>query len=376
MNAPQRDAAHMSRALELAALGRGAVEPNPMVGCVIVRDGQVLGEGWHQQHGGPHAEIHALAAAGATVYVTLEPCCHWGQTPPCTQALIAAGVRRVVAAMLDPFAAVQGKGIAELEAAGIHVELGLMQAEAEQLNAPYLKLLRTRKPWVIAKWAMTLDGKIATAGGNSRWISGEASRAVVHALRGRVDAILVGRSTALVDDPRLTARPPGPRVATRIVLDSRASLSSESQLVRTARDIPLIIAAQEAAAVDRERLTKAGAEVLMLAGDSPAARLEELLQELGRRRMTNLLVEGGGQVLGSFFDAGQIDEVQAFISTRLVGGAAAPSPIAGIGRRLMSQAVQLEEPRMEVLDQDIYIHGRVRDRTGPPDEPRMEQTDP
>ena len=216
MHECETDCRHMRRALELALGGEGQVEPNPMVGCVIARGDEVVGEGFHRRFGGPHAEIEALGAAGgraadATLYVTLEPCCHHGKTPPCTRAVVDAGVQRVVVAQRDPFLAVQGRGIAELQAAGIAVELGLLAAEARRLNAPYLKLVGTGRPWIVAKWAMTLDGKIATRAGESRWISGAASRERVHLLRGRMDAIMVGRETAVRDDPLLTARPPGPR---------------------------------------------------------------------------------------------------------------------------------------------------------------------
>src|SRR5262245_56892479 len=264
------DSHWMLRALDLARRGQGFVEPNPMVGCVIVRDGQVVGEGWHQRFGGEHAEIEALVAAGkqaagGTRYVTLEPCCHYGKTPPCTEAIIPAGIKRVVAAMRDPYPKVAGGGVRQLEGAGIAVEVGLHEAEARELNAPYLKLLQAGRPWVIAKWAMTLDGKIATRSGYSQWISSDASRAIAHELRGRVDAILIGRRTAQIDDPLLTARlsssplplgeggersepgegqrQPGaltpalsqrergpaaapPRRATRIILDSLAQLAS------------------------------------------------------------------------------------------------------------------------------------------------------
>ncbi|HTU24438.1 MAG TPA: bifunctional diaminohydroxyphosphoribosylaminopyrimidine deaminase/5-amino-6-(5-phosphoribosylamino)uracil reductase RibD, partial [Pirellulales bacterium] len=210
------DVWHMARALELAARGLGRVEPNPLVGCTIVNQGDVVGEGWHGQFGGPHAEIEALRvagphAAGATMYVTLEPCAHFGKTPPCTQAIVAAGIRRVVAATVDPFPAVGGQGLTELREAGIEVSVGQSAEEARRLNAPYFKLVETGRPWLIAKWAMTLDGKIATRSGASRWISSRDSRQIVHALRGRVDAVLVGIGTALADDPLLTARPAGPR---------------------------------------------------------------------------------------------------------------------------------------------------------------------
>src|SRR5689334_13187411 len=223
-----------------------------MAGCVIVQDGEIVGEGWHEQFGGPHAEVNALEvagerAAGATVYVSLEPCCHEGKTPPCTQALIRAGVKRVVVAVQDPFPEVSGRGIAELQSAGIECEVGTNGADAAWLLAPYLTLLRTGRPWVIAKWAMTLDGKLATHTGDSQWISSETSRAVVHQLRGRVDAVVVGSRTACVDNPLLTARPSNladvKRIATRVVVDSAALISLESRLVQTAPDIPVLLAA-------------------------------------------------------------------------------------------------------------------------------------
>lgn len=361
---------HMRRALELAAQGRGRVEPNPMVGCVLARGAEVIAEGWHRMFGGPHAEIDALAvagdrAAGATAYITLEPCCHFGKTPPCTEALITAGVRRVVAAMRDPFPAVSGRGAEQLVAAGIEVNFGVLEADARSLNAPYLKLVETGLPWVIAKWAMTLDGKIATRTGDSRWISGDVSRAWVHELRGRVDAIIVGSGTALRDDPLLTARPPGPRTAARIVLDSQASLPPESQLVRTARDCPVIVAAASSAPAEKcERLAKTGCEVLSLAAATHAERLTKLLAELGRRRMTNVLVEGGGRLLGQFFDVGQIDEVHVFIAPRLIGGANAPSPIGGLGAAAIAEGLMLDIVSRQQSGDDLHISGLVvRQRT-------------
>jgi len=363
----------MARALELAARGQGHVEPNPMVGCVLVRDGAVVGEGWHQKFGGPHAEVAALniagpRAKGATAYVTLEPCCHHGKTPPCTQALIAAGIARLVCAQRDPFESVSGRGIAELQAAGIEVEVGLMETEARRLNAPYLKLVTSGRPWIIAKWAMTLDGKIATAAGDSRWISGEASRAIVQQLRGRVDGILIGSGTAKMDDPLLIARPAGPRVATRIIADSRATLSPESQLVQTARDAPVLVAVGGNAPQENiARLTAAGCEVVacsdLAAGlaqrsEEPSVSIPALLDELGRRRMTNVLVEGGSKLLGALFDAGAIDEVHVFLAPKLIGGAGAPSPIAGTGLEKIAAALQLADIELRHVGDDIYLHGR------------------
>jgi diaminohydroxyphosphoribosylaminopyrimidine deaminase/5-amino-6-(5-phosphoribosylamino)uracil reductase len=365
MEQSELDVWHMQRALELAAQGQGYVEPNPMVGCVVVQGAEIIGEGWHRRFGQAHAEVEALRlagsrAAGATMYVTLEPCCHQGKTPPCTRAIIQAGIRRVVAAQSDPFPEVHGGGLAELRAAGIEVEVGLLEEEARRLNAPYLKLLTRHRPWMIAKWAMTLDGKLATRTGSSQWISNPQSRAIAHALRGRVDAILIGRETARRDDPLLTARPPGPRTALRIVIDTRGSQSSLSQLVRTAHEVPLLVAVgDESPEHDRQRLRAAGCEVLVTAGETHEARLAALLDELGRRRLTNILVEGGSRILGALLDAREIDEVHVFLAPRLVGGATAPVPTAGEGVEQMADAVLLENLQVQQVDSDIYMHGRI-----------------
>jgi diaminohydroxyphosphoribosylaminopyrimidine deaminase/5-amino-6-(5-phosphoribosylamino)uracil reductase len=355
----------MRRALELAEQGRGHVEPNPLVGAVVVRDGRRVGEGWHQRYGDPHAEVHALAAAGeaargATLYVTLEPCCHHGKTPPCTEAVLRAGIARVVAAMTDPFPQVAGQGAAQLRAAGVRVEFGLLETEARRLNAPYLHLLGTGRPYVHAKWAMTLDGKIATRTGDSKWISNEASRRRVHALRGRMDAILVGIGTVLADDPLLTARPPGPRTPTRLVLDSYGRLPLTSQLARTARDVPtVVVTAGPLPAPHAEALRSCGCELLALPreGDWPAVRA--LLEELGRRRWTNLLVEGGSAVLGSFLDAGALNEIHVFLALRLVGGRDALTPVGGRGTERMHDALALAEWEVERIDGDVLLHGRI-----------------
>jgi len=360
------DARFMDRALELARRGEGAVEPNPMVGCVLVRDGQVVGEGYHQRFGSDHAEVVALAAAceraqGATAYVTLEPCSHFGKTPPCADALVRAGVRRVVAAGADPFPAVAGNGFARLRAAGIDVRIGVGNAAASALNAPYLKLLSTGRPWVIAKWAMSLDGKIATESGESRWISGPESRAIVHHLRGRVDGVLVGSRTAQRGDPLLTARPSGVRVATRVVLDSRASLSLDSQLIRTARQTPVLVAASQLAPDERcAALESAGCEVLRLGADSHQQRWLELLDELGRRRWTNVLVEGGGEVFGSLLATQTIDEVHVFVAPIMIGGATAPGPVAGSGIAKLVDALALGDFTSRNCGRDIHLTARTK----------------
>lgn len=365
MSETDLDRWHMARALELAALGRGAVEPNPLVGCVIVQGAEVIGEGYHRRIGGPHAEIEALEvagsrASGATMYVTLEPCCHWGKTPPCSEAVIRAGLARVVVALLDPFPQVAGGGLAALRQAGIEVESGVLRDRAQQLNAPYLKRLATGQPWVIAKWAMTLDGKLATRSGSSRWISSPASQEVVHALRQRVDAILVGRGTVEADDPLLTARPAGARTALRIVLDRQGRISLDSRLVQTARETPVLIATGPKVPEDAvARLQQAGCEVWRAPSIDPTTALHELLSELGRRQMTNILVEGGADVFGSFFDASLIDEVHCFIAPKLIGGRNAPSPVAGNGLADLSMALQLTSIQVESLGDDVYVRGVV-----------------
>jgi diaminohydroxyphosphoribosylaminopyrimidine deaminase/5-amino-6-(5-phosphoribosylamino)uracil reductase len=358
------DHAWMRRALELAEHGRGSVEPNPLVGAVVVRGRAAVGEGWHERYGGPHAEVNALAAAreaasGATLYVTLEPCCHQGKTPPCTDAVLRAGVARVVAAMHDPFPQVSGKGAETLRAGGVTVEVGVGEAEARRLNAPYLTLLAKGRPYVHAKWAMTLDGKIATRAGDSKWISCPGSRRLVHELRGRVDGVLVGVGTARADDPRLTARPPGPRTAARVVLDSRCRLPPDSALARTAREVPVLVAATAQAPPDDVAALQAlGCEVLTLPADAAGrADVAALLAELGRRRWTNLLVEGGAGVFGSLRDADVIDEVHVFIAPRLAGGAAAPSPVGGRGVERIAEALPLTELHVERVDGDVLLHG-------------------
>jgi diaminohydroxyphosphoribosylaminopyrimidine deaminase / 5-amino-6-(5-phosphoribosylamino)uracil reductase len=359
-------AAVMARALELAARGLGSVEPNPPVGAVLVDDQHnLIAEGWHHRFGGPHAEIEALAQAGdrsrgATLFVTLEPCCHQGKTGPCTEAIARAGIRKVVVAARDPFPKVDGKGIERLRSLGIETEVGLLEQPAAYLIAPFRKLVTTGRPWVHAKWAMTLDGKIATHSGDSRWISNEASRAVVHQLRGRMDAIVVGAGTARQDDPLLTARPPGPRTATRVVVDSQAGLSLTSQLMRTVSQAPLLIAAStDAPAENVLQLTKHGVEVLQLpASQAGGVDLDCLLVELGRRQFTHVFFEGGSRLFGSLFDGGYVDEVHVFITAKIVGGADAPSAVAGGGFASIDSASTLESVRVERIGGDVYITGR------------------
>jgi diaminohydroxyphosphoribosylaminopyrimidine deaminase/5-amino-6-(5-phosphoribosylamino)uracil reductase len=348
----------MARALALAERGRGRVEPNPVVGAVIVRDGEIVGEGWHARFGGPHAEVEALAAAGprargATLYCTLEPCAHQGKTPPCVDAIVRAGVRRVVAAIRDPHALAAG-GAEKLRAAGIEVAFGPGALEARRQNAPFLKRVRRGLPFVTLKWAMTLDGKIASVGGDARWISSEAARAEVHAMRDRADAVLVGIGTALADDPELTTRLPqaGGRDALRVVVDARARLPLDSKLVRSARTgAKVIVAVTAAAPPDRvAALRAAGAEVLVCGDGSAGVDLAALLRGLASREdrpVTNLIGEGGGRVNAALLEAGLVDRVVVFIAPKILGGATAPTPVEGAGRSRVEDAIRFAG-RLEV----------------------------
>ena len=367
----------MQHAIELAEGGIGCVEPNPAVGAVIVDDElNLVGQGYHHKYGGQHAEIHAIQDArnrrgsdsnfsDFALYVTLEPCCHHGQTPPCSAAVIEAGFRKVVIGLQDPSVKVNGRGIEQLRAAGIEVEVGLSEELVRNLNLPFLTLISKRRPYIHAKWAMTLDGKIASRTGQSQWISNTASRQIVHRLRGRMDGIVIGIGTAQADDPLLTARGVGPRQATRIVLDSLAQLPLSSQLARTAGDIKTMLVATESAPDDRiVELQEAGIDILSIPNADPTegqyrVDLKSVMDELHRQSMTNVLVEGGAEVLGSFFDQQLIDEVHVFIAAKLVGGETAASPLAGEGIPQMAEALRLDRPTWQQIDTDLYLHGRV-----------------
>jgi diaminohydroxyphosphoribosylaminopyrimidine deaminase/5-amino-6-(5-phosphoribosylamino)uracil reductase len=355
------DAFWMDRALAEARRGLGFVEPNPPVGAVIVSGGAIVAAGFHAAYGSPHAEVMALAQAGArardaTLYVTLEPCCHWGKTPPCADALIGAGIARVVAALRDPFPKVDGAGFDRLRAAGIAVECGRGTEDAQRLMGPYLKRQATGRPYVIAKWAMTLDGKIAARTGVSRWISGEASRMLVHELRGKVDAIIVGINTALADDPELTARPPGPRTAVRVVLDSQAKLPLGSRLAKTARAVPVLVAVSGRAPIERrDALAASGCEVVEFAGQ--AVPIGDLLDELGGRGMTNVLVEGGGRVLGAFWDEGEVDAAEVYLAPLIGGGGHEFTPVRGEGVDRITQALRMQDVEVIERNGDILLRG-------------------
>ncbi len=360
-------AVHMRRALELARGVLGTTSPNPAVGCVIVKDGVVVGEGATQPPGGLHAEKVALAQAGAkargaTMYVTLEPCCHFGRTPPCSTEVIKAGIREVQCALQDPNPLVAGKGRRELESAGITVAVGLEAAAAQQVNEGFLKWIQTKQPFVHAKFAMSLDGKIATTTGESRWITGEAARAVVHEWRASTDAILIGANTAIKDDPRLTVRDAAgqerARQPLRVVVDSSARTPSKAALLRPPGKA-LIAVTHRAANPERRALQEAGAEVLQLPSAKAGIDLVALMQALGERSVTNLLAEGGGTLLGSLLDAGLVDRISAFVAPVVIGGAAAPTPMGGQGARLLSEAHRLQRVERQQLGEDTLISGYV-----------------
>jgi diaminohydroxyphosphoribosylaminopyrimidine deaminase / 5-amino-6-(5-phosphoribosylamino)uracil reductase len=369
------DRENLARAIELAQNGAGAVKPNPVVGAVVARDGEILGEGWHQEFGGAHAEVNAIEACGledlasATLYVSLEPCCHEGKTPPCTDAILQSGIRRVVIASDDPTEKASGRGLGILRDEGIEVVIadGELAARARLLNQAFRKHARVGRPWVLFKSAMTLDGKVATRTGDSKWISGEDSRALAHRWRASVDAVVVGIGTALADDPQLTARPEGelampshqPR---RVVFDTLARLPPSSQLVAAAAEIPLTVVASRAAARgDTDALEAAGVQVLVATGENEPARVRSALEQLGALGVASVLLEGGPHLAGAFLDAGEIDEVRLFLAPLLLGGSAARDPLEGMGVEQISEAMRALTCDYERIGEDLLISARLRE---------------
>jgi diaminohydroxyphosphoribosylaminopyrimidine deaminase/5-amino-6-(5-phosphoribosylamino)uracil reductase len=355
----------MKLALKLAARGAGWVSPNPMVGAVVIKGGKVVGRGYHRRAGEPHAEVEALreagaAARGADLYVTLEPCNHQGKTPPCTQAILAAGVGRVVIATRDPNPRVSGGGADFLAAQGVAVAVGLLAAEARRLNEAWFHFVETGRPWVIAKAACSLDGRIATVGGESQWLTGPAARTLGHRLRHRVDAIVVGIGTVLADDPQLTTRLPRGRGKDpiRVVLDSRLRLPLTARMLHLDSAAPTWAATTNQAPPDMRRaLEETGAQVLVLPGDAGRVSLPALLAELGARQVQSLLVEGGAETLGTFFDQRLVNQFYFFYAPKILGGQKAPGAVGGRGVIHLGEAHIVRDLRVRRVGGDLLVSG-------------------
>jgi diaminohydroxyphosphoribosylaminopyrimidine deaminase / 5-amino-6-(5-phosphoribosylamino)uracil reductase len=380
MSSPaDNDRRHLARAIELAEGGRGRVSPNPLVGAVIGRHEEVLGEGFHQALGSPHAEIEAIRAAegqdlgGATLYVSLEPCCHSGRTPPCTDAIREAGIGRLVVASDDPSEHASGRGLGILRDEGIEVVMadGELAIRARLLNQSFRKHARTGRPWVLFKSAMTLDGKVATRGGDSKWISGEESRQLAHRWRSQCDAVAVGIGTALADDPQLTARYSDPsraggteypRQPRRVVFDSLARLPLDSKLVLGAREVPLTVVVSRAAPrTATDALATHGAEVIVATGQHEPARVRSALDQLGADGIGSILLEGGPHLAGAFMDAGEVDEMRLFLAPMVLGGRTARDPLEGEGVDAIADAARALTLECERVGEDLLVSARVKE---------------
>ncbi|MCG3113451.1 MAG: bifunctional diaminohydroxyphosphoribosylaminopyrimidine deaminase/5-amino-6-(5-phosphoribosylamino)uracil reductase RibD [Candidatus Manganitrophus sp. SB1] len=364
---PKTDVDYMKRALRLARKGRGKTSPNPMVGAVIVKNGAVVGEGFHPGPGAPHAEVIALTQAGkrakgATLYTNLEPCCHTEKrTPPCTDAILKSGLRRVVAAMTDPNPLVSGGGLEQLRKAGMEVTEGVLREEAERLNEVFIKYITTGKPFVILKAAMTLDGRIATAKGSSRWITGEAARLEVHHLRSEVDAVLVGIGTVLADDPMLTARRPGMRNPIRIVIDPDLKIPLKAKLVTSLSEAPTFLITTSSASAEKIRkLEKAGVQVALLPQANGEISFDDIFKRLGKAGITSVLIEGGGRVNGMALRAGVVDKVIFYVAPKLLCGDDARSAVAGKAIPGLGEALLLEEVQVREIGGDFRIEGYLK----------------
>ncbi len=365
------DCRHLARAIELAEHGRGRVSPNPLVGAVLADGEQVIGEGFHRALGSPHAEVEAIRAAGeqrldaATLYVSLEPCCHQGRTPACTDAIREAGIGRVVVASDDPSEHANGRGLGILRDEGVEVLLadGELAERARLLNQPFRKHARTGRPWVQFKSAMTLDGKVATRSGDSKWISGEASRLRAHRWRAECDAVAVGIGTALTDDPLLTARVEGvTRQPRRVVFDSLGRLPLDGQLVRDARRVALTVVVSRAAPRSAtDALENHGAEVVVATGENEPARVWSALDQLGAAGVASILLEGGPHLAGAFLDAGEIDAIRLFLAPLVLGGRTARDPLEGEGAELIADAVRASGMTCERVEEDILVSARIKE---------------
>ncbi len=372
MEGQQADRAFMARALALAEAGRGRASPNPMVGALLVKEGRIVGEGFHARAGAPHAEVMALdavgdAARGATLYVSLEPCCHHGRTPPCVPRIVASGVRRVVAATVDPNPQVNGRGLGLLREAGVAAEVGVLEGEAVRLNEVFFTYMTDGRPFVTLKAAVSLDGKIATVTGESRWITGEEARRRVHEMRNEVDAILVGIGTILRDDPLLTTRLgiPGERDPVRVVVDTLARLPLDARVLDPLSAAPTLVAVGPEAPAERVvQLREAGATVLVLAQSGERISLAAVMRALAAREITSVLIEGGAAVHASALAEGIVDKVAFFVAPLLIGGTTAPGAVGGPGIEKLADAVPLREVRITPLGRDLLVEGYVQGPLG------------
>ena len=366
----QKKEEYMRRALELARKGEGHTSPNPMVGCVVVKDGRIISEGYHEKYGEFHAERNALTrctedTAGADLYVTLEPCCHQGKTPPCTDIIIEKKIARVFVGSMDSNPLVAGKGIQILRDHGIYVETGILDAECRKLNEVFYHYIATKTPFVVMKYAMTLDGKIACATGDSKWVTGEIARTQVHRMRGRYRGIMVGIGTVLADDPMLNCRVEGGVDPVRIICDSNLRIPTESQIVKTASDFETIVAcSQEALESERQqdknrRLKEAGIQIIGTEG-AHGVNLVELMKKLGGQNIDSILLEGGGTLNASALEDGIVNKVYAYIAGKLIGGMDARSPVEGMGIDRMADAITLQNVEIEKLGDDFCIVGYVK----------------
>lgn len=358
------DEAYMKLALECAEKGCGWVNPNPMVGAVIVKDGRVIGAGYHQRYGGLHAERNALASCveppqGATLYVTLEPCCHYGKTPPCTDAILESGIRRVVIGSADPNPLVAGKGIRILRRNGIEVAEGVLREASAKLNEVFFHFIRTQTPYVVMKYAMTTDGKIAVKSGRSKWITGEAALRRVQEDRNRYSGVMAGVGTILSDDPLLTCRLPDGRNPVRVICDSRLRTPLEARVIRTAGEVPTVFATCSSDETRARPYQEAGCEVLALPEKDGHVDLRELMKKLGEKGIDSILLEGGGTLNWSALQSGVVNKVQAYVAPKLFGGAGAKSPVEGDGVESPGQAFRLAPPQITRLGDDILLESEV-----------------
>lgn len=359
------DQYYMRLAIELAKQGGGAVNPNPQVGAIIVKENKIIGQGYHEKYGGLHAERHALkncqeSAEGATIYVSLEPCAHQGKQPPCYEAIIESEIKRVVIGHLDPNPLVSGKGIEEMRAKGIEVVGPVLEAESEAINQFFFHYIKTKRPYVMMKYAMTLDGKIATRTGESQWITGEIAREKVHQDRSRYMAIMVGLGTVIADNPSLTSRIENGKNPIRIICDSQLRTPLESNLVKTAKETRTIIATGVREASQQEAYLKEGCEILAVSLDSSGKLdLKELIDKLGQMQIDSLIIEGGGSLNASALEAGIVQKIQAYIAPKIFAGQTAKSPVAGLGVARPSQAYQLSKPEISFLGEDILLESEV-----------------